>query len=323
MIDRRIQYVVSTARYGSFTAAAEHVGVTQSAITKGVADLEQQLGFQIFNRTTRGVILTEEGSSFVERAGRFVDEGRDLLRGAASGADPYAGALRIGICPPSLELLLIDPLMMLVKRHPKLRLHIMGGSYDRIVQQLRSGSIDVAFGYDAAFREQPDFQRHPAPPIQSTLFVRKGHPILECKEVTLAEMAKYDLISPSGSSPYNAVWRAIYEESDIAVHEKIHVIDCFPLITRLVRSSDVLGITSTHYTQTSIFQRHFEAVHAPNLFGAAPLCCATRLRWKPRPAVRAFMKACREFMPSARDTPGDFMTDQEAHRKIEDAADQR
>jgi len=305
MIDRRLQYVVSTARYGSFTAAAERVGVTQSAITKGVADLEQQLGYQIFNRTTRGVIVTEEGSNFVERATRLIEEGRELLRGAASGADPYAGALRIGICPPSLELLLIDPLMALVTRHPKMRLHIVGGNYDRIVQQLRTGLIDVAFGYDAAFSEQPDFKRHPVPAIQSTLFVRKGHPILECENVTLAEMAKYDLISPSGSSPYNAVWRSIYEESDVEVHERIHVIDCFPLITRMVRSSDVLGITSTHYTRTSIFKRDFEAVNVPNLFGAAPLCCATRLRWNPRPAIRAFMKACREYMPAAKDMPAD------------------
>jgi DNA-binding transcriptional LysR family regulator len=267
------------------------------------------------------VIITEEGSSFVERASRFLEEGRDLLRGAASGANPYAGALRIGICPPSLELLLIDPLMMLVNRYPKIRLHIIGGTYDRIVQQLRSGSIDVAFGYDAAFREQPDFQRHPAPAIQSTLFVRKGHPILECEKVTLEEMAKYDLISPSGSSPYNAVWRAIYEESDVAVHERIHVIDCFPLITRMVRSSDVLGITSTHYTHTSIFKRHFEAVHAPHLFGAAPLCCATRLRWKPRTAVRAFMQACREFMPSPQDAPGDMMADARSLQTLDNAAD--
>ncbi len=44
MLDRRLQYVVSTARYGSFTAAAERIGVTQSAITKSVADLERQLG---------------------------------------------------------------------------------------------------------------------------------------------------------------------------------------------------------------------------------------------------------------------------------------
>ena len=55
MIDRRLQYVVSTARYGSFTAAAERVGVTQSAITKSVADLERQLGYSIFTRTARSL----------------------------------------------------------------------------------------------------------------------------------------------------------------------------------------------------------------------------------------------------------------------------
>lgn len=303
MIDRRLEYVVATARRGSFTAAAEHVGVTQSAITKSIADLEQQLGFQLFNRTTRGVIVTEKGADFVERAARIIDDTRELFRGAAVGADPYAGSLRIGICPPSLDLLLVHPLTMLTATHPRIRLHIVGGGYDTIVQQLRTGAVDVAFGYDAALRQQPDFERHPMPPIRTTLFVRKGHPILQCADVTLAEMAKYDLISPSGSSPYDAVWRSIYQESDAGVYDRIHVIDCFPLITRLVRNSDVLGITSVHYTHTSIFKRHFEAVHAPNLFSAAPLSCATRLRWKPRPAVRAFMAACRKHMRGADPLP--------------------
>jgi len=303
MIDRRLQYVVSTARHGSFTAAAEKVGVTQSAITKSVADLEQKLGFQIFNRTTRGVIVTEEGAIFVERASRLIEDGRDLLRGAATGTDAYAGALRIGVCPPSLELLLMEPLMTLVARHPKIRLHIVGGTYDRIVQQLRAGSIDVAFGYDAAFEEQPDFKRHEVPPIHSTFFARKGHPVLDCAEVTKADIAKYDLISPSGSSPYNAIWRAIYEESDVELNDRLHVVDCFPLVTRLVRSTDALGIASVHYTQTGIFQRYFEAVPFPTVFGAAALCCATRVRWSPRPAVRAFIKACREQLRHSQSSP--------------------
>ena len=56
MLDRRLLYVVATAKYGSFTAAAEKVGVTQSAITKSIGDLERQIGYLLFNRTARGVI---------------------------------------------------------------------------------------------------------------------------------------------------------------------------------------------------------------------------------------------------------------------------
>lgn len=297
MIDRRLQYVVSTARYGSFTAAAERVGVTQSAITKSVADLEQQLGYSIFNRTARGVILTEEGRVFVERASRVLEDTHDLLRGAAAGSDPYAGSLRIGVCPSSLEWLLVEPLATLIGRHPNIRLHIIGGSYDSIVQQLRVGAIDVALGYEAAFKEQPDFRCDPMAPISATFFVRKGHPILDCEEVTKAEIAKYDLISPSGSSPYSLAWRQIYEDSGVDVHDRLHIVDYFPIVARLVRNTNAISLTSLHYVNTSIFKRHFAAV--PVTLAPSSLCCATRLRWSPRPAVRAFIKACREQLPSS------------------------
>ena len=299
MIDRRLIYVVSTARYGSFTAAADRVGVTQSAITKSVADLERELGHAIFNRTARGVILTEEGRIFAERAARLLEEAQDLMQGATTGSDPYAGVLKIGVCPASLEWLLVEPLSLLVARHPNIRLHISGGTYDRIVQQLRVGAIDVALGYDAAFREQPDFRRDQMAPLQTAFFVRKGHPLLDCNEATKADLAKYDLIAPSGWSPYNSVWREIYEESVTDAQDRPHVVDYFPIVAKLVRNSDAISLASIHYTRTSVFKRHFECVHVRNLLPPSALSCATRLRWTPRPPVRAFIKACRERLPSS------------------------
>src|ERR1700733_7638498 len=98
LIDPRFTHVVSVAREGSFTAAASAVGVTQSAITKSVADLEARLGYLLFHRTSRGALLTEEGREFVERASRLLEDAKDLLQ-PGSREDPYSGVLSIGICP--------------------------------------------------------------------------------------------------------------------------------------------------------------------------------------------------------------------------------
>lgn len=298
MVDRRLLYLVSTARYGSFTAAAERVGVTQSAITKSVAELERELGYPIFNRTARGVFLTDEGRGFVERAARILDDIHDLFRGTSSGADPYEGTLRIGVCPASLEWLLVEPLTTLMARHPTIQLDITGGSFDKIVQQLRSSAIDIAVGYDAAFETQADFRRDSLPPLQTTFFVRKGHPILELGDVTMADIAKYDLISPSGSPPYDLVWQKFYEHAGAEAHGRLHSVDYFPIVARLVRNSDAVSLAALEYTRTPNFQNHFACLPHHNLLPPSPICCATRSRWSLRPAARAFIQACRERFPS-------------------------
>ncbi len=299
MIDRRVQYVVATARHGSFTMAAKHVGVGQSAITKSVADLEQELGYSIFDRTARGVLLTEKGRTFVDRAKRLIDEAQDLFRGTSDGSDPYAGVLRIGVCPASLEWLLVEPLSTLMARHPNVRLNIVGGTFDKIVDQLRAGAIDVALGYQAAFENQPDVRREHVYSLRTTFFVRQGHPLLNSGKVTKSDIAKYDLIAPSGSLPYESFLQKIYEDSGVNPNERIHIVDYFPIVVRLVRTTDAISIASLHYTHTSVFKSRFVSIPFLRLHPPAPLCLATRLRWSPRPAVRAFIKACRERLPTS------------------------
>lgn len=302
MLDRRLTYVVATARAGSFTSAAAQVGVTQSAITKSVAGIEQQLGYAIFNRTARGVIATPEGQFFIERAARLLDDAQDLLSGSLPGTDPYAVTLKIGACPPSVEWLLVEPLMTLMSRHPSIRLQIMGGTVDQIVPLLRSGAIDLAFGFEAAFLEQADFRRDPLPGVQTTLFVRKDHPLLDKSEVTLEDMAKYDMVSPSDSQPYSVFMRSIYENAGLDARRKLHFIDYFPIVMRIVATTDALAFTSLRYSETQTFKRRFERLSFLNATDLPPLCIASRSRPSPRPAARAFVKACREHMGSYSDT---------------------
>ena len=86
MLDSRLKYAVAVARIGSFTGAANAVGVTQSAVTKSVADLEQQLGIALFNRTSRGILVTPEGRDFIDRAARLLADADDLFRERNRGA---------------------------------------------------------------------------------------------------------------------------------------------------------------------------------------------------------------------------------------------
>jgi DNA-binding transcriptional LysR family regulator len=294
MLDPRLNHVVAVAHGGSFTKAAEIVGVTQSGITKSIADLERELGFAIFFRTSRGALMTEEGRDFVERAERLLDDARSLLQGSRERGDPYAGPLRVGVCPASLEWLLAEPLAALLSRHPGIRFEIIGSSFERMIRLLRNGSVDVALGFDAAFAEWSDVRREPVASMQGVLFVRKGHPLLACVQVRTEDLAAFDFITPSDSRPYGVVIREIYETRGIDWRKHLHVIDNFTIVRQIVGTSDAIGVTTAEFTETALFAKCFATIADVSPFAPTPLACAVRSRWDPKPAVRAFLAQMRK-----------------------------
>lgn len=292
MLDPRLNHVVAVARAGSFTAAANAVGVTQSAVTRSIADLERQIGYAIFVRTARGALLTEQGRDFAERAQKLLEDSNQLLRSPQAGEDAYAGVLRIGVCPASMEFRLIEPLAALLKRHPSVRVDISGSSVERMVQQLRNGAVDIAVGFDAAFADWPDLRRHEIfNEDPGLLFVRRSHPILDNRRASLKSLAKYDFVSPSDSRPYGAIIRALYEDQGLDWRKHIHVVDFFPIVKRIVATTDAIGVMVVGYADRApAFNAQFSVLAGLNPFAvAAPLCCAVRARWEVRPAARAFI----------------------------------
>ncbi|MDR3470232.1 MAG: LysR family transcriptional regulator [Devosia sp.] len=299
-MDSRLNHLVALARSGSFTAAAQMVGVTQSAVTKSVAELERQLGYSLFSRTSRGALLTEKGREFAERAARLLDDARELFDGAANNDDRFAGILRVGVCPASLEWRLARPLGGLLKRHPSIRFEVSSASFERMVQQLRNGSVDVALGFDAAFRDWPDLDREQVAAPKTRLFVRKAHPLFAGATCTLADLASYDFVSPSESRPYAEVIRNIYESQGVDWRKRLHFVDCFSIVGEIVAASNAVGVVPLSHSQTPAFQAKFSTLEHLAPFPPGPLCCAVRARWEPKPAVRAFIAAVRDDLADAR-----------------------
>ena len=305
-MDTRLTHVAAVARAGSFTAAAGIAGVTQSAITRSIADLEREIGYSIFERTSRGAILTEKGRDFAERAQRLVEDTRDLLQRPRESGDIYAGTLRIGVCPASLEFLLIEPLAQLLKKHPSIRLDVAGGTFQRTVQLLRSGGVDIAVGFEAAFAEWPDLRcQRIFNDGRGILFVRRGHPILEARRPTLKTLAKHAFVSPSDSRPYGAVIRALYEDQGIDWHKRIHVVDFFPLVKEIVATTDAIGVIMSGIAERSAsFRSRFVTLDTINLFPEpSPMCSAIRTRWEVRPAARALVSILQNIRPRSRARP--------------------
>ena len=157
----------------------------------------------------------KKAANLWSEASRLLEDTRILITGDGE-EDPYAKVLRIGVCPASLEWLLPEPLAALLHRHPKVIFDILGASFERVVQLLRNGGVDVAIGFEDAFAEWSDIKRTSIAAMHAVLFARKGHPILKRRTVSKSHFAKYDFVAPSDSRPYGSVIRELYEGEGVS-----------------------------------------------------------------------------------------------------------
>jgi LysR family transcriptional regulator, regulator for bpeEF and oprC len=131
---------VRVVEAGNFTRAAKQMGITPSAASRRVAQLEDQLGVRLFHRTTRQMRLTEDGRAFYERCARIVTEFDEAIDGLSHARAEARGLLRVD-APRALGALVIAPaLPTFLARHPSL--HVDLTLRDHLVDPVVEG-IDI------------------------------------------------------------------------------------------------------------------------------------------------------------------------------------
>lgn len=149
----QINYVMEIVKYQSFTAAAKYLHVNQSTVSRQIADLEEELGAELFVRTGRSIELTEAGRIFVH-------DGKDILKRVGILKDKISrmgkgkgGKLTVGV-PVNLfgwnqEVLGVDAL----KEYPDARIRFLMMPMEEINTALICGDIDIGFTFEFAIRE--------------------------------------------------------------------------------------------------------------------------------------------------------------------------
>lgn len=141
-ITDELRAFVATAQTGSFTAAADQLGVSNRLTSKYVAELEARLGVRLFQRTTRKVGLTPAGEDLLGRAPALLDDLDDLLAEVAEGSRGYSGVIRISAPVTFGEMYVGGMLGRFAQDNPDLTIDLRLN--DRYVD-LASEGIDLAF----------------------------------------------------------------------------------------------------------------------------------------------------------------------------------
>ncbi|KLV25097.1 LysR family transcriptional regulator [Niallia circulans] len=142
---RQLKYFIEVAEREHVSEAAEHLHVAQSAVSRQIANLEDELGVQLFEREGRNVKLTPIGKIFLTHSQSILKSVDRAVEQVNAYLDPERGSIKIGF-PTSLASHLLPTVISAFKeKHPNVRFQLRQGSYYFLTEGVKNRDIDLAF----------------------------------------------------------------------------------------------------------------------------------------------------------------------------------
>jgi len=191
-----LRVFIAVADSGGFTTAGEQLFLTQPAISKRIAQLEEQLGARLFDRIGRQVHLTEAGQALLPRARQVLSELEDISRSITSLSGRVAGKLRIGTSH-HIGLHRLPPILRQFSRqYPEVQLDIHFIDSEEAWEGVLHGDLELGV---VTLPPEAD------PRVQQTVIwndplvfmVAPEHPLAQEQSVSLAMLTGYSAILPS------------------------------------------------------------------------------------------------------------------------------
>jgi DNA-binding transcriptional LysR family regulator len=192
---KQLKALVTIAETANMTRAADVLNIVQPALSRQIRMLEDELGAILFERGRQGMILNEEGKTFLEYARRILHEVEKAKAEIRPSSGAVSGIVNVGLLPSTSDLLSSMLLRQLQQQYPQIRITITAGYAGHLQEWLEVGEIDVALLYSAKLSASLNVQ----PLVEEKLWFvgLPGNGLRPGKPVTLNSMADRPIILPS------------------------------------------------------------------------------------------------------------------------------
>jgi DNA-binding transcriptional LysR family regulator len=189
---RQLEIIRAIADTGSFTAAGDKLHVSQSAISRQILLLEDELGEPVFHRIGRRIRITAAGESLLQLSHRVFQDLQDTVSGISDKRESLRGTMRL-VGGMTVCLYVFPALLAEVRRvHPNLDLKVTVGSAERSIAMLRSGAGDL--GLLTLPVEASDLVALPVLQEELLLITYPTHPLAKRKQITAADLDKQHFV---------------------------------------------------------------------------------------------------------------------------------
>jgi len=227
---RHLRYFLAVAEAGSFSRAADRLGISQPSVSQQMRDLEAGLRVPLFQRRGKRILLTPRGLIFQEHARALLHHLENFLQELNSEPGELRGALRLGVIPVLNVPLVPQLLGAFVADHPAISVTVEEISSTEIETALEEGRMDVGLGF--LTRHSPNLRYERLCTDEFSLIVARNHPWANRRMVDFSKLHQQRLLQ----LPDTFVMRRMSDEICRKHKVRPHVIAEINAIETLLRS---------------------------------------------------------------------------------------
>jgi DNA-binding transcriptional LysR family regulator len=194
---RQIRYFIAVAEARSVSGGSNAVGISQSAVTDAIRQLEIETGVTLFHRHAKGVTLTREGHQFLRHARAIIDAITDMKRAVSDEQDMTAGSIRVGVTPVVTGYFLSDLLSRFRRLFPRIDVSLVEERRDYIEHLLVNGEIDVAVLIVSNLAQRSAIDHEVLLRSECRAWIAPSHPLSDLDGLSLADLENEPVVALS------------------------------------------------------------------------------------------------------------------------------
>jgi LysR family transcriptional regulator, regulator for genes of the gallate degradation pathway len=241
----QVRALIALSEAGNFSLAARHIGISQPSLHRAARDLEHMSGMVLFEKTKRGIDLTEAADALAFHCRLAVAELQQGYEELEEWKGNDSGSVVIGSMPLARTFMLPTAINALNREKPEIRIKVIDGPYNDLLHGLRHGAIDLLIG---ALRDPlpvDDITQEAIFDDPVAVVGRSGHPLGLQSNVSVKELAEYSWVVPRKGTPTRHFFERMFEGTGFYPKSIIESSSLI-LIRSLLTPSDRLTVISLH-----------------------------------------------------------------------------
>ena len=238
---RQLRLLTAIADEGTVLKGSQVLNIAQPAATKSVKELEDALGVQLFERSSRGVTPTDFGHVMIKHAKLILAQLRHAGEELQSLEEGLSGRVHVGTLLAASTSLLPRALARLRERRPGIAVTVAEGTIDRLMPGLRTGDIDVVLGRLPEYRERDGLRQEVLYQDTVSIMVREDHPLTTRASLALADLVDQAWVMPPTQTSLRRQIDQAFRHEDLEPPRD--VIESVSILTNhaLLKSTDMLA----------------------------------------------------------------------------------